>query len=174
MEETIEKIKQEENFIYKAKLLKGLLDSSGLKKKEMAQKLDIKPSYVSHILRLNRLPEMVIDGYYSDLITVSHLFIISRLKDKKQMADTYEKVLIKNLTVKETEEEVREILYQIKSKGNYLKEKEELIKKFKEKFSRVDIKIIQTRVKGKIVIEVKGNLGKTTKTIKELIKKLTD
>jgi len=49
-----------------------------------------------------------------------------------------------------------------------------LIKKFKEKFSRVDIKIIQTRVKGKIIIEIKGNLGKTTKTIKELIKKLTD
>jgi len=164
----------EENFINKAKSLKKLVESSGLKKKEVAKKLGLKPSYLSHILRLNRLPEMVIDGYYSDLITISHLFVLSRLKERQQLTEIYEKVLAGNLTVKETEEKVREALYQIKTKGSYLKDKEELIKRFKEKFPEITIKIIQTRIKGKIIFEVKGDLGKSSKVIKKLVKKLTD
>ena len=164
----------EKNFINKAKSVKQLIDSSGLKKKEVAKKLGLKPSYLSHLLRLNHLPEMIIDGYYSDLITVSHLFILSRLKDKKQIVDTYEKVLAKNLTIKQTEEEVRDVLYQTKTKGSYLKNKEELAERLKEKFPEAAVKIIQTRVRGKIIFEVKGDLGKSSKIIKKIVNKLTD
>ena len=77
---------------------------------------------------------MIVDGYYSKLISISHLFMISRLKTKEDMMKIYEKVLSQNLTVLQTEAEVRDILYQIKTTGlvldkNELKNIESLISK---------------------------------------------
>ena len=90
------------------------------------------------------------------------------------MIELYEKILGENFTVKQTENEVRNYLYQVKSIGKYIKREdiEKLTKKIKEKYPDLDVEIIQTRIKGKIILEVKGDLETTSKTIKHVLEKL--
>jgi predicted RNA-binding protein with RPS1 domain len=92
------------------------------------------------------------------------------------MIKVYEKILEKNLTISETENLVRELLYQVKNQGTYLssEEKSRFVKSIESLGDNVKAKLIQTRVKGKLIIEIKGNLKETTevlKRIKRLIEK---
>jgi len=95
----IEQIKKEEDIFTKAKLIKFLRKKKDIPLKDIARKLQLTSSYVCHILRLNNLPEIIVDGYYSKQITISHLFILSRVKDKNKLISIYEKVLTDSLTV---------------------------------------------------------------------------
>lgn len=170
MEEIVEKIKKETDIFKKAKLIRYLLKEKKLKVYQLAEKLSITPAYLCHLNRLNNLPEIVIDGYYSKLITISHLFLISRVKDEIKVINIYEKVLADNLTIRQTEELIREIVYEIKDKGNYLKtkEKQEIINQIKNKYQKIEVKISQTRTKGSLFLEIKGDLETTSKVLKKL------
>lgn len=170
MEEILEKIKKEVDVFKKAKLIKYLLKEKKLKVYQLAEKLSITPAYLCHLNRLNNLPDIVVDGYYSKLITISHLFLISRVKDEDKIIKIYEKVLADNLTIRQTEELIREVIYEIKDKGNYLKtkEKQKIIEGIKNKYQKVEVKISQTRTRGSLFIEIKGNLETTSKILKEL------
>jgi len=170
MDELIERIKNEKDIFSKAKLIKHLLKEKSIKVVDLAGKLWMTSSYLCHLNRLNNLPEIVIDGYYSGLVNISHLFLISRVKEEKKLIQIYEKILSDNLTVKQTEDLIREIVYEIKNKGNYIKkkEKEDLIYRIKNRFPDANINITQTRTKSKVMIEIKGNLEKTSKMLREL------
>lgn len=171
IEKMIEQVKNETDFFNKAKLLDFLRKTKDVPLKELADKLHIKPQYLCHIIRLNRLPEIVTDAYYSRLISISHLFILSRLKDKKQIMEAYEKILGENLTTDQTESLIREILYGIKSTKKRLTEpeKENIVNKFTQNNKDVSVKIIQTRIKSKIIIEIKGDQEKTTEVLKKIL-----
>jgi len=176
IEEYIEKIKNSDDFFYKAKLLKFLNKEKQIRVKELAEKINMKPSYLCHILRLNRLPELVVDSYYSKLISISHLFIVSRLKNAKDIFSAYENVLKNNLTVAQTENLIRGIIYGLKSDGKYLQtvDFEETIKAMKEKNPDINLKIIQSRVKSKIIIEIVGSLAKTSPLIRNWLRRATE
>lgn len=173
IDEYIEQIKASDDFFYKAKMLQFLNKDKQIRVKELAKRINIKPSYLCHILRLNKLPELVIDSYYGKLISISHLFIISRLKNTKDMLAAYENVLRNNLTVFQTEVLVRSMIYGLKTEGNYLTgpEFEETLKSLKEKNPNINLKIIQSRVRSKIIIEIIGSLAKTSPLIKTWLKK---
>jgi len=102
------------------------------------------------------------------------LFIISRIKDPAKMVNIYEKVLADSLTVKKTEELVRDILYGVKTEGNYLspEEKKIYIEKLAAARKNLNVHIIQTRIKSKIILEIKGNLENTGKEVRSLLKSL--
>jgi len=170
----ITSIKEETDVFSKASEIANLLKEKNLKIIDLAKELGLTSSYICHLLRLNKLPEIIIDSYYSKSINISHLFILSRINNKEKMLDAFEEILKKSLTVIQTEELVREYLYGIKTKGNHLriKVKEEMTKNFLEKYPETKIKIIQTRVKGKIIIEIKGDLTKTSKAIINIINQL--
>ena len=55
--------------------------------------------------------------------------------------------------------------------GFFLKEKvkNEIIANLSKKYHFLKIKIVQTKVKSKIIIEIPGNLEKTSKVIKEFL-----
>ncbi len=163
-------IKDTQDYFRKAQLLRILKHDKGLKLIEISQQLGLKPAYASHLLRLNRLPELVRDGYYSQLVSISHLFIISRLKNEIEIINAYEKILAEDLTTQQTEALVRENLYQLKDQGQYLtkEERADFAKNFKGA-GGMKTKIIQSRLKGKIVIEIKGNLEKTTQELRKII-----
>lgn len=167
----VEQLKLEVDPFAKAKLIRSLIINHNWQVKDIAQALSYKPSYICHYLRLNKLPEIVVDGFYSKNISLSHLFIISRLKDKEQMSKAYEEVLAKNFTVLQTEELIREMLHHIKTEGETLtkEEKEQYQAKLPEE---IKLKIIQTRIKSKLIFEVKGSLTKTTKAIRLLLDKV--
>src|SRR3989338_9433451 len=102
IESVIEQVKKEKDIITKAKLLRFLTVDKELRIKDVSKMIEMKESYVCHILRLNKLDDMIVDGYYSKLISISHLFIISRLRTKDEIRLAYEKVISDNLTVLQT------------------------------------------------------------------------
>ena len=172
LDQSVALIKQEEDIIQKVKKLSELVKLDEVKLKDVAAKLGVQSSYVCHLLRLTRIPDAVIDGYYSNNISLSHLFIISRLKDPAVIINVYEKVLSDTLSVKKTEELVRNILYGVKTQGEYLSQEEKEI--FKEKIKtlkkNINLDIIQTRIKSKIVLEFKGDLENTSKLLRGFMK----
>jgi len=170
----LNQIKLDKDIFQKSRLIEYVIKEKNLRVIDLSNKIGYKSSYICHLLRLKKIPEVVVDGYYSKSISSSHIFILSRLNDKKQMIELYEKILGENFTVKQTENEVRNYLYQVKSIGKYIKREdiEKLTKKIKEKYPDLDVEIIQTRIKGKIILEVKGDLETTSKTIKHVLEKL--
>lgn len=175
VESIIKQIREESDIFNKARLIKYLIKEHQLRIIDLEKKLNLKSSYLCHLLRLNDLPPLVIDGYYSGLVSLSHLFVLSRFKDKKKLINLYEEVLSNNLTVAKTEERLREIIYQIENKGQYIdKEKiKQLTDQLKKIFPHLKIKLIQTRIKGKLSFEIKDNLEGSSKMINWLIDKLT-
>ncbi len=172
IDELFEKIKKETDPFSKAKYIKYLIREKNLKIKEIAEKLNLTSSYICHINRLNNLPEVVIDGYYSKVISLSHLFIISRLKEKDKIINLYEKVLSNNLTIIDTENELRNLIYSIKTDGDRLSNEEILkIKKYINKLiPQGKINIIQTKSRLKIEINVIDNLKNTSLILKKIKK----
>ena len=61
----VEQIKNETDIFNKAKLIEFIIKQKKERIVDLAKKLSMKPSYICHILRLNRLPDLVIDGYYA-------------------------------------------------------------------------------------------------------------
>lgn len=170
----IQQIKDETDFFSKAKLIRFLIDKKGIRISEIAKKIGIQASYVCHILRLNHIPELIIDGYYSKMISLSHLFVISRIKDQQKMIEVYEQILQSGLTVFQTEEKVRDILHQTKTKGSYLSHevKKELIDSLHTQFPQIQVTLHQTRIKSILKIKMKGSLDATTPMIHKLVEKL--
>lgn len=169
----LNQVKLDKDIFQKSRLLEYVIKEKNLRITDLADKIGYKPSYICHLLRLKKVPDVIVDGYYSKSISSSHIYILSRLNDKKQMIGLYEKILVENYTVKQTESAVREYLYQVKSIGKYLNKEdtEKFIKKIKEKFPELNIQIIQTRIRGRVILEIKGDLEKSSKVLKQILEK---
>lgn len=159
----------------RARILKEYHEDKGVRIIDLSNALKMGSAYLCHLLRLNKLPEIVVDGYYSHLVTVSHLFIVSRLKTKEEMEKAYETILAKGLTITGTEALIREMMYEVKTDtGSYLnpEEKQKRIDQITKGDSAVSVQIIQTRIKNKLVIEIKGNLKDASAKLLALTDKL--
>ncbi len=88
------------------------------------------------------------------------------------MIAAYEHVLANNLSVFDTEILVRSVLYGIKSVGEYLSVDE--VRAFTVLMRKLGItaKIIQSRIRSKCVLELKGDLITTSVRLREIIKLL--
>jgi len=155
----------------KAKQLLLLRKEYQLKIKDIADVFQVKSSYICQLMRLNHLPEMIKDGYYGKQINISLLFIISRLRSEQDIVNAYEKILQSGFSVAQTESLVREILYKIKDKGDYLNREEikGLFKLIKDVNPDLMIKFRQTKIKTLLRIEMKGNLETTSTLIRRII-----
>ncbi len=173
VKEAIDQIRIETDIFIKAKLLENL-KKKGVRITDLAKMLGIKPSYICHILRLNRLPEIIVDGYYSKLISLSHLFIVSRIKDEKKVSEVYEKIVVGSLTVGQTEELIREVLHHVTSGGDLLskEEKKGFVQGVVANDPDLKVDISQTRIRGRLIIEIKGNPIKSTKILRRLMEKI--
>jgi len=161
-------IKLHTDLLIRAQMITKLLQDHRIPNKDIAQYLEMKPAYLSHLIRVMKLPEIVLDGYMSHQISFTHLILLSRLKKESDMVSLYEEVLVKNLTVPQTEKRIRDILYLVDTTGKYIPN--ERLNILKDKIissigSDVKISITQTRIKAKIVIETTGNLFKTSEFI---------
>ena len=170
----LNQIREDKDIFQKSRLLEYVIKEKNYRIIDLANKIGFKSSYICHLLRLKKIPDVVVDGYYSKSISSSHIYILSRLNDKKQMIDLYEKILKENYTVKQTEGAVREYLYQVKSIGKYINKEntEKITQIIKQKYPELNIQIIQTRIKGKVILEVKGDLEKSSKILKQILEKL--
>ncbi|OQY67328.1 hypothetical protein B6D29_01910 [Microgenomates bacterium UTCPR1] len=176
MDDEIEKIKLADDIFLKAKLVAEILKNREIRVSDLAGKIGYTSSYICHLKRLNRLPESIIDGYYSKQIDKSHLFLLSRIDDQAKALVVYERVLTDNLTLREAEDLVREVLYQFRDRGDFVasETKNNIIERLKKRFPKIEVKIRQTRNLAKIVLQLNGNLETTSKLIRsfaELLKK---
>lgn len=164
----INAIKLHTDPLTQAQLVVELIREHPIRNTDLAKELEIKPSYLSHLVRVMKLPDMVIDGYWNKQITFTHLILISRLRKPEEIVGLYEEILQKSLNVSATERRIREILYLIDSTGKYTsKDRLNSIKTRIESSleNNARVSIVQTRIKAKIIIEVSGNLVKTSEFI---------
>ncbi|NTU74421.1 hypothetical protein HGB07_09920 [Candidatus Roizmanbacteria bacterium] len=172
----VAEIKGTEDYIQKSTLINKLIHDKVVTLTKLSEMLEMKPAYVCHIMRLGKLPEIIIDGYYSHVMSVTHLYIIARLNTQEEMLQVYEKVLANGFTVLQTEELVREILYGIKTEKTRLTKAE--IDNFSHSLTAIDekiqAKVIQTRIRGKLIIDIKGSTTITTSLLKKFMKKLSE
>lgn len=170
VEKIIEKIRVEKDIIKIARLLNYLVKDKQIRVVELAKIFKWNSSYICNVLRLLKLPDIVVDGYYSDQISVSHMIVISRLKDQDQMNIAYEKVLSGSLTVLKTEEIIRDMLYSIATDDNRIGN--DVMDKIKENFQKINpdlkVKVIQTRVRTKVILQLDGSTKKTNLFLKIL------
>ncbi len=160
---------QEKDIFKRAQLLNSLKRDKGVRVTDISKHLKMKSSYVSHILRLNKLPALVIDGYYSKSITPTHLYILARLQSHQQMVAAYEHVLANNLSVFDTEILVRTVLYGIKSVGEYLSVDE--VRAFTVLMRKMGIgaRVIQSRLRSKMILEIKGDLLTSSAKLRQIM-----
>lgn len=170
----IDQIKQLDDYFAKAKLLHVLIYQHHNALKDVASWLTMKPSYLCHVLRLNRLSEIIMDGYYAGLISISHLFVISLVSSQEDQNVVYEKVLRENWTVKQTEDHIRTIRHGVSSEGEYIPQKtiEEYSAKI-NKLYKAKIRCVQTRIRAKVIIEWKGSRSERKEKIIALLKAIS-
>lgn len=176
MDDEIERIKLANDIFLKAKLVAEILKNREIRVSDLAGKIGYTSSYICHLKRLNRLPESIVDGYYSKQIDKSHLFLLSRIDDQAKALVVYERILTDNLTLREAEDFIREILYQFNDSGDFVgtETKKDIVEYLKKRFPNIEVKIRQTRNLVKIVLQLNGNLETTSKLIRsfaELLKK---
>lgn len=171
-----DKLLLEKDPLIKAGILKKLHLEYEIQTKELAKFLKVSEPYISSMMRLLKLPELVIDGYHSKIIKLTHLLVLSRLDDPEEAKKAYEQVLIKNLSTAQTDDLVRSYKYSIGSEvGGRVSD--EMIDKINQAVRKIDqkavVRIIQTRIKAKIIIEKSGDMKSTSQLI-EAISKLLD
>jgi ParB-like chromosome segregation protein Spo0J len=168
----LEKAKKEINPINLSKLLYQLTKVEGEKLIVVAKYLNKKPAYLSHLIRLKKLPELIVDGYLSKMVSISHLYVISRLEKEEEMLNIYERVLTEDLNVFQTEELVRETKYQIFSKGKYFSKREIDRLNSLSANKKIQFGLTQNRIKSKLTITIKKNLAESEKILKLILERL--
>ena len=164
------KIQTEKDPISKAKLINFLNKEKQVRIKDIARLLEVSSSYICNLLRLLKLPDSVVDGYYSKNLSLTHLMTISRLHTQEDILSVYEKILQAGLTVGAVQELVTQALSGIDHAGEKIKKEisDKIKNRFKSITQEIKVEVIQTRVQAKVRLTLKGNRQKTTKFLEEL------
>jgi len=168
-DELFDLLKKEQDILRKARLIHQLRIDKEISLQKIAEFLDKHPSYVSHMVRLLRIPQLAVDGYYSGQISATHLMILSRLQTEAQMIEAYEEVLKNNFTVPQTETLIRQLKFDVETDDHLISPNElnQKAQKLQDKHE-ARVKIYQSRVRGKLVIEKRGKTKDTTEFINKL------
>jgi len=177
----VENVQREDlNPIERALAFKRLIDEFGLGTNEVAKRVGKSAPTVSNTIRLLSLPDAIKDALVAGVITEGHVRPLISLGDIKLMLDLFKKMLRENSTVRQTEEMARQVKGDIQNKEPrakmdkmYVAEQEEMSKNVKEalekKFGTEDVnfkvKTVQSRILGRILIEIKGDETKTKPVI---------
>jgi len=133
-----------------------LIDEINLTQEQMSERVGKKRSTIANYLRLLKLDPIIQTGMRDGFISMGHGRAIINIEDQSAQLDIYEEILGKKLSVRGTENLVRN--YQ-QTKETSLPEKEELpkyikkgLKEFSEYFGhKIDVKVSRNG-KGKITI----------------------
>src|SRR5699024_604264 len=86
-----------------------LLELHGLTQEALAQRLGKNQSTIANKLRLLKLPEEVQTAVLDKLITERHARALIKINDPKKQVEMLEKILKKDLNVKQTEEAIEKM-----------------------------------------------------------------
>ncbi|MCK5413740.1 MAG: ParB/RepB/Spo0J family partition protein [Candidatus Pacebacteria bacterium] len=139
------------NPIEEAKAYKKLQVEYNLTQEEVAQKAGKNRSTVANMMRLLELPIEIQRGLIEKKITEGHARAILSLENPEKRRALYELILKNKLTVRETEEKVREVTVHT--------HKRQTIKQTDPKIQDLEDKI-QQKLGTKVQIKKKGTSGK--------------
>lgn len=90
----LDKFRTEQDIFRKYFFLEKLIREANMRVFAIAKHTGLTSSYLSQLRRVGKVPDMIRDSYYGQLLSASHLIIIARLKNKKQ-ASHYDKTSYK-------------------------------------------------------------------------------
>ncbi len=169
-QDAIERIQSEKDMFVRAEILETLVRVHKIPIHHIAKHLLRSSSYICNLLRILRLPVMVRDGYYSQLITPTHVYLLSRLRSEAEMIALYEESLSRALSSTQLEERVREVLHGIGTDGESITQTQKALieAKLHMKEPDVTVKVVQTRIRARVTIELRGGRKKTGAFLKAL------
>lgn len=150
---------------------KRLIEEIKLTQEELSDKIGKKRSTVSNYLRLLKLNPIVQSGIKDGFISMGHGRAMINIDDEKLQLSIYEKVISKNLSVRNTEKLIKFLKNPDQKKKinkvlfDYSKEKNKTEKKFKTK---VNI-IFNNNDSGKIILNFKSKTD-----FQRIIKKINE
>jgi ParB family chromosome partitioning protein len=176
------------NPLERAQAYSRLMNEFGLSNQEVAQKVGKSPSYISNTLRLLQLPDALKDGLLSSATSEGHVRALTALGDTRLMVEAYKVVLRNNLSVRGTEELVRNYRFESEKRKKvnpFDKQPIESIShiaisprvdKMQKGLSRVlmsRVKITQSRVQAKVYIMINGTMAETNPILDKMYEALT-
>ena len=169
----VENVQREDlNSMEKAQAFKKLMGEFDLSQKEIAQKIGKSREAVANALRLLNLPQEIQKGIQDKKISEGHARAILLLRDEKKQKNLFERIMKKNLSVRETEQIAHNILYP--SKKGIQETVEEISKDFKnleEKLRNLlEAESLTLKVKeGKPILTIEFKSEKELKAFQERI-----
>lgn len=152
----IENLQREDlNPIEEADGIKYLMAKYGLTQEEVSEKVGKSRSAVANSLRLLKLPESITEYVRDGIISAGHAKALLPLEDEEKMISLSNRITAENLSVRETEKIVKDMLTVKKSKKKKSRDKffDEVELSLKDSLKR-KIKINSTsKNKGTITIE---------------------
>ncbi len=172
----VENVQREDlNPIERAQAYKRLIDEFGLGTNEVAKRVGKSSPTISNTIRLLSLPDAIKDALVAGVITEGHVRPLISLGDTSLMLDLFKKILRENSTVRQTEEQARQVKGEIQKKEPrgqhdrlWVPEQEEMAQHIEKKLSLNKVTIFQSRSLARIVIVIRGEVEVTGPKIRQV------
>lgn len=159
----IENIQRENlNILEKANAYKEIIDTYNISQEKLAEKLGKSRSSIANSLRLLSFNDKIKGYIQEEKLSEGHCKVLASIKDKTLQQTLADKVIEKDLSVRQLEEFVKIASEPIsnKQKEQKIKEREVWIEDIEEKFKnffQTKVEIKHAKNKGKIILEYYSN-----------------
>ena len=146
--------RQDLNAYEEAAAYNALMEQYGLTQEEVAEKVGKSRSAVANAMRLLDLPDEVIEMLKTGDISAGHSRALLGLKNKDIIVDTAEQILVRSLSVRDTEALVKKLNKEFEKGEEIAPEKDEIevdyIKDLEKKAMHLTGKRVKIKNKGKV------------------------
>lgn len=146
--------------IEEALAYKNLINELQLTQEELSSKIGKSRSHIANTMRLLSLPDDIIIYISSGELTMGHGRALLGLKNKEQLAPLVDKIISKQLNVRQVEQMITELNKKKPKQKKNKKQKDVFIQQYESKLREVlgtNVKIQKNKDKGKIEIEFYSN-----------------
>jgi len=181
----VENVQREDlNPLERAQAFVRLAEEFGLTNKEISKRIGKSGSYISNSIRLLKLPDALKDGLLSGLISEGHARALSSINDDKLMIDAYKVVLREGGSVRRAEDIARRVKQKVGQKPSLSisgkqttstpivsSEFDRLIEEMRESLGgdkEANIKLTRSLRQTRLLIILKGDLGKTEEALQKV------
>lgn len=176
----VENVQREDlNPLERAQAYKRLIDDFGISVTEVAKRVGKSLPYISNSIRLLTLPDAIKDALAAGVITEGHVRPLISIGDHKLMIQAFKKILVDGISVRGAEEVARQLKSEIQKKEPhkkrdklYLPELEEMARKLAEKKGYARVQFDQSRVRARVIVEIKGDETETKGQLEDLFNRL--
>lgn len=174
----VENVQREDlNPLERGEAYRRLNEEFGMSILEISRRVGKSSSFICNSIRLLSLPDALKDGLISGTTTEGHVRALVAIEDPKLMIEAYKMLLKEEGNVRRAEEIAREIRAEGEKTFVYKRTKihSEELEKMREKIAALldaRVEINQSTVAASISISLRGNLEKTTQTLKRIYRSL--